>query len=70
MKEIEEYEYFLKPFILFLHTFFSWFSELRENEGKEGNYIDSSAAVIADVSKQAPAVEGNKAPCVTNTATA
>nr|XP_046267251.1 transcriptional regulator ATRX-like isoform X2 [Scatophagus argus] len=36
-------------------------SGLRENEGKEGNNNDSSAAVITDVSKGAPAVEGEKA---------
>lgn len=68
-KEIEEYENCLNPFLYFLHAFFSWFSGMRETEGKEGNHDDRSAAVSAAVSKGAPTVEGKKAPCVANTPT-
>lgn len=48
------------------HTFYTQCSGLRENEGSNE---DSSAVIIVDGSAGAPAVEGIKAPFVTNTPT-
>lgn len=55
-------------FFYTLYTFSLWFSGLKDDDRKAGGRDVSSASIIVNVSKQAPAVEGKNALYVTNAA--